>query len=327
MGILGVDIGGTKVGLRFEAGASSPSPSPSSSPSPSPPSSPSPSPSAGAGPLFARADWPVDGGVEADLAVLADLVERTSKEWGHPLEAVGVAVPGTVTADGTLVTWPGRPSWVGLDLRTALHNIFGEVPVYWADDGDLGALAEARHAGCDNLVYLGVGTGVGGGIVIGGRTLPGFARGSCELGHIVVDLDGPVCDCGRQGCVQAFAGGPAILRRAGALRHAATEDSDLLTPEALRTAWSAREDWAVRALDAAAVALATAVVVVSEMLHPEVALIGGGFAAAHPGFVDLVEHHVQRLVRPGQTAIAVRPAALDGLSSLRGAVELARTPG
>jgi kanosamine 6-kinase len=294
---LGVDVGGTKVGLRFETGER-----------------------AGTGEVFeARATWPRDGGVDADLAVLAELVEQAGGTWGQPLRAVGVAMPGTIAPDGTLLAWPGRRSWVGLDLGAALRTIFPAVPVHWADDGDLGALAEARHAGCDDLVYLGVGTGVGGGIVINGQVLPGFARGSCELGHLVVDLDGPECDCGRAGCVQSFAGGPAILRRAAALRGAAT------TPEQLRAGWHTEEAWAVEALETAAAVLATAVINVGEMLHPDLALIGGGFAAAHEGFVTRIGDHVHRLSRPGQTSIPVRPAALGGLSSLRGAVELARS--
>ena len=202
---LGVDIGGTKVGVRYESGPAI---------------------------LEARADWPAAGGVVADLMTLSALIERTADEWGRPIDAIGVAVPGTVDAKGELLAWPGRPSWVGMDFPGALRTVFQRDDVRWADDGDLGALAEARHAGCDDLVYLGVGTGVGGGIVIGGRVLPGFARGSCELGHVVVDLEGPVCDCGRRGCVQSFAGGPAVLRRAAALRDEPT------TPDELRTAWA-----------------------------------------------------------------------------------------
>jgi kanosamine 6-kinase len=289
---LGVDIGGTKVGVRYESGPDL---------------------------LEARADWPAAGGVVADLMTLAALIERTADEWSRPIDAIGVAMPGTVDVKGVLLAWPGRPSWVGMDFPGALRTVLQRDDVRWADDGDLGALAEARHAGCDDLVYLGVGTGVGGGIVIGGRVLPGFARGSCELGHVVVDLDGPLCDCGRHGCVQSFAGGPAILRRAAALRDEPT------TPDELRMAWADHESWAVEALDEAALALATAILNVGEMLHPELALIGGGFAAAHPGFVDRISGHLDRLARPGQRTITVRPAALGGLSSLRGAVELART--
>jgi kanosamine 6-kinase len=296
---LGIDVGGTKVGLRFEIGdAEHDRPD--------------------AEVLETRMDWPGEGGVDADLAALTRAVKQACADWGRPLSAVGVAMPATVAADGVVTAWPGRPSWVGLDLAAALRGVVPTVPARWADDGDLGALAEARSASCDDLVYLGVGTGVGGGIVVGGQVVPGFTRGSCELGHVIVEIDGPVCDCGRAGCVQAFAGGPAILRRAAQVRGAST------TPEELRAAWHAGADWAVQALDRAAVALASVVIGVGEMLHPRVAVIGGGFAAAHDGFVDRIAVHVRRLARPGQPAISVRPATLAGLASLRGAVVLAR---
>lgn len=296
MGWLGVDIGGTKVCLRLESSSDS-------------------------GEVReVRADWPEAGDVEADLALLRELLASTlaDPEVGD-VAAVGVAMPGIVAPGGALVAWPSRPSWVGLDLGSVLRDMVPGIPVGWADDGDLGALAEARHAGCDDLVYLGVGTGVGGGVVVGGQVLPGLDRGSCELGHLVVDLDGPRCRCGRHGCVQAFASGPAILARAEAERGAPT------TPDDLREAWLAGADWAVTALDAGALALAAAVVGVGELLHPRVALIGGGFAAAHDGFVERIAGHVDRLTRPGQQSISVRPAALGGLSSLQGAVHLARS--
>ena len=111
----------------------------------------------------------------------------------------------------------------------------------------------------------------------------------------------------------------AILRRAAMLRGTPT------TPEELRTGWQTEELWAFAALEAAAIALATAVINVGEMLHPDTALIGGGFAVAHEGFVPRIAEQVKRLTRTGQTEITVRPAALGALSSLRGAVELARS--
>ena len=89
--------------------------------------------------------------------------------------------------------------------------------------------------------------------MLDGRSVPGLGRGSCELGHLVIDRAGPVCTCGRRGCVQAFASGPAIQRRAGHLR-----GWDVPADE-LRTGWIENEDWAVGALESAADALATAI--------------------------------------------------------------------
>jgi len=289
---LGIDIGGTKVALR----------------------------ATGEHPRTydTAFRWPQPGGLAEDLEALAKGVDAVNDHWNMPIDAVGIAVPATMDSSGRVITWPGRPGWTGLDLRGTLHGLFPGALIRWADDGDLAALAEAREAGCENLVYAGVGTGVGGGIVLHGRLCPGTARGSCEVGHMVVDPNGPLCDCGRRGCVQASASGPATLRRAAALRGGPVDFAEL------REALEERLPWAVTAVDESCATLATALTSLSEVVHPELAVVGGGFAAGLPGFVEEVARRTEALARPGRPAVPVRRATLGGLSSLRGAVLLAQ---
>lgn len=291
---LGVDIGGTKVALRVETDTGCVEET--------------------------TFRWPGSGPRSAarDLALLAQHVDDLRTRVGRPLRAVGVAMPGAVGPDGRVVAWPSRPAWTGLDLDTSLRALFGESAVAWADDGDLGALAEARASGCDDLLYVGVGTGVGGGLVLGGAPCPGLRRGSFEIGHVVVELDGTRCACGRQGCLQAIASGPATLDRAARLRGAAVTFDDL------RQALDRERPWAVGAVAPTARALAAAVTGVGELLHPERVVIGGGFAAGVPELVGWVSEHLAELARPGRPPLLAEPAALGGLSSLRGAVSLAR---
>lgn len=287
--ILGVDIGGTKVALRAEAAGR---------------------------PAYERTfRWPAGADPAADLAVLDDVVTALRVAWG-PVDAVGVALPATTDATGTVLTWPGRPSWTGLDFTGALSRLFPGSRTGFADDGDLAALAEARHAGRDTVVYLGVGTGVGGGIVLDGRPVP--AHASAELGHVVVDLAGERCDCGRVGCLQSVASGPATLRRAGRLR------GGEVTFEALRDGLRDGRPWAVEAVHASCTALAATVVSLGELLAFPAAIVGGGFATGLPGFVHLVAHAARLAARPGRPAPVVEAAALGGLSSLHGALCLAR---
>ncbi|GGW98433.1 kanosamine kinase [Streptomyces lomondensis] len=292
MTYLGIDIGGTKVALRAENGTRSqetvfPWPSPEST-------------------------------AHDDLAALATQVHALLAATPGPVTSVGIAMPATVDGAGRVTTWPNRPSWTGLDLRGALHPLFPGSEVAWADDGDLAALAEADAAGCRNLVYLGVGTGIGGGMVVDGRPCPGPDRGSCEVGHMIVDSTGPRCDCGRRGCAQAIASGPATLRRAARLRGTTTTFADL--GQGLRD----DEPWAVAAVQESCAALAVVVVNLNELTHPSLALIGGGFADGLPGFTDRVAAAATALSRPGHRLAPVRAAALGGLSSLRGALLLAR---
>ncbi|WP_208973359.1 ROK family protein [Streptomyces malaysiensis] len=300
IGHLGIDVGGTKVALRLEHDDLGISESSFRWPEPD------------------GTDAMTSGGATRDLDLLARHIRELCAGRPERLTGVGVAMPATLDATGTVTAWPGRPSWAGVDLRGALAALFGHAEVCCADDGDLAALAEAHEARCPDLLYLGVGTGIGGGIVLNGKPVPGVGRGSCEVGHLVVDRDGPLCDCGRRGCVQAAASGPATLRRAARRR------GEEVTFTALRQAVRGGKPWAVASLRESGRALAAAVTGVYELLHPSLVLIGGGFAAAMPELVTMVAVRTAELGRPGHPPPPVRPARLGGLSSLHGAVLLAR---
>ncbi|WP_308408532.1 ROK family protein [Streptomyces malaysiensis] len=295
-----MDVGGTKVALRLEHDDLGISESSFRWPEPD------------------GTDAMTSGGATRDLDLLARHIRELCAGRPERLTGVGVAMPATLDATGTVTTWPGRPSWAGVDLRGALSALFGHAEVRCADDGDLAALAEAHEARCPDLLYLGVGTGIGGGIVLNGKPVPGVGRGSCEVGHLVVDRDGPLCDCGRRGCVQAAASGPATLRRAARRR------GEEVTFTELRQAVRGGKPWAVASLRESGRALAAAVTGVYELLHPSLVLIGGGFAAAIPELVAMVAERTAELGRPGHPPPPVRPARLGGLSSLHGAVLLAR---
>ncbi|MFC0106110.1 ROK family protein [Kibdelosporangium aridum] len=290
---LGIDIGGTKVAMRAETDSAAIAES-----------------------VFT---WRPDDTADDDIRRLRDHVEdlRDRIDRIDPLAGVGVAMPATLGPDGRVIAWPNRPTWLGLDLKAVLDKLFPAVTASWADDGDLAAAAEAHTMGLTDVVYAGVGTGIGGGIVLNGRSVGG-RRGSCELGHLIVDLAGDVCDCGRRGCVQAIASGPAILRRATRLRR--TE----VTFAALADGFAGRADWAVEAIRPASAALATALTGVGELVRPSAIVIGGGFATGIPGFVDHVASAAAALSRPGHPVAPVLSARLGSDSSLHGAVLAAR---
>jgi kanosamine 6-kinase len=289
---LGIDVGGTKVAFRVETDTGYVDET--------------------------TFGWVPRHSAARDLAQLAGHVAELRARIGAPPRAVGVAMPATVDSAGLITAWPSRPEWTGLDLDTSLRALFPEAAVAWADDGDLGALAEAQAVGCDDLLYVGVGTGVGGGLVLRGESCPGLGRGSFEIGHMIVELGGARCVCGRHGCLQAIASGPVTLRRAELLRGAAVTFDDL------RQALRDEQSWAVTAVDRTCRALAAAVVSVQELVHPRRALIGGGVVAGIPEIVGRVAGHLTELTRAGQIPLPVESARLGALSSLRGAVSLAR---
>ncbi|MET9678269.1 ROK family protein [Streptomyces sp. NPDC006482] len=296
MSQLGIDVGGTKVALRLER---------QDAPD-------------GEGTRQTVLRWPEPAALGTDLAVLAEAVAAVGIDPDDPVTSVGVAMPATLDRAGRVRGWPNRPFWQGLDLGEALAELLPGATVRTADDGDLAALAEADAADCRDLVHIGVGTGIGGGIVLDGRISPGTARGSCEVGHLIVDRAGERCDCGRHGCVQSVASGRAVLRRASARLDRPVDFDEL------RTAWLDSTAWAVEVVTDGADAVATAIVGLCELTHPQLVTVGGGFAAGLPGYVDAVTRRAAELARPAGPDVRIAPAALGGMSSLDGAVLLAR---
>ncbi|ONI76175.1 hypothetical protein ALI144C_36485 [Actinosynnema sp. ALI-1.44] len=234
--------------------------------------------------------------------------------------AAGVAVPASLDAAGRVVAWPNRPHWRGVDLRAVLRADLTGASVCFGDDGDLATLAEARQAGGRDLLYVGVGTGVGGGLFLAGDLLRSPHGPVAEIGHVVVVPNGPLCQCGRQGCLQAVASGPAMLRWAEHIEPTVTD------ARMLRAEVHAGVPWAQRAVHRSAHALATAVVTVAELVRPELVRLGGGFMAALPELATATASAVRALGRPGFSAPVVEPAAYGGMSSLAGAVLVARHP-
>ncbi|MER6358434.1 ROK family protein [Streptomyces sp. NPDC001634] len=300
MSRLGIDVGGTKVALRLERSGAA----------------------AGARPQQTVFAWPREGGVAADMEALAAGIAALRRPPGDPVTAVGVALPAALAPDGSVLGWPNRPSWQGLDIGGKLAAWLPGADVRVADDGDLAALAEARVAGCRDLVHFGVGTGIGGGVILDGVMRPGTARGSCEVGHVIVDhREGALCDCGRRGCVQSLASGRAALRHAARILGREVEFTEL------RQAWTAREAWAAEVVMTGVAALSAAAMSLAELVHPDVITVGGGFATSLPGYVEEVTHHFMTLHRPTGPTPCLRPAAQGALSSLDGAVLLARGVG
>jgi kanosamine 6-kinase len=261
--------------------------------------------------------WPRDGGLVADLRAFDVCCLDFLARCDESIEAVGVAFPATLDSQGRVVAWPNRPSWTGFSARSFLTSAFPGAVICCADDGNAAALAEARETGCGDLAFIGVGTGIGGGLVLRGQVYPSLTSG-CEIGHLVVAPRGPRCVCGRRGCAQAIASGPATLRRAALLREGS------VTPDELCEGWALGRSWAVAAVDETAAALAALVVSLGELLRLGLITIGGGFAVALDGLVPAVVAKAAQLNRPGHTHAPVRAAALGSRSSLYGALLVAR---
>lgn len=287
-GVIGLDLGGSKIALRLERDDGSSS----------------------------EDRLALSGEAEADLVALGHRLAALTR--GRRPRAVGLAHAPTLDAAGRVSRWPNRPRWEGLALLDRLTAMTA-APVVAADDGCAAALADARRLGESTLLHLALGTGVGGGLVLGGRLyLPPGGVGT-EFGHMIIVPGGRPCTCGRRGCLQAHASALAVRHAAAAAGGPPPDDLASVVTRAADGDAAARD-----ALDHAAFALAVALTTLSEILGPMRITLGGGMTAAVPGLADRIADHAQTLVRPGATAPVPQPSPHGARAAVIGACLLAR---
>jgi glucokinase len=226
---------------------------------------------------------------------LADGAVLAAKEAGVPFEAIGaigVCVPGPLDRSRSVVAMAPNLGWLNLPVRAELERRLPGKPILLENDVRAAALGEhilgAGH-GYDSMLAVFIGTGVGGGIVVGGKLHHGAHGGAGEIGHMVVRSAGPRCGCGRAGCLEAMAARGAVRRyvlelvRRGCftvLSEILNGDLSALTSRDLALA-IARDDFvAIRAARRSARYTGLAIGGVINLLDPAVVVIGGGIAEA-----------------------------------------------
>ena len=217
----------------------------------------------------------------ADL--LISLLERASADAGAPpIAAIGISTAGPVDpAMGTYRHPPNLPGWHGLSMVPRLAAALA-LPVVVGHDATLAALAETRfgaHQGARDLMYVTLSTGIGAGIVAGGRPVTGSSGGAGEAGHLIVRPGGRACGAGCRGCIEGVASGSAIA--AAARDGIASGRASALSPTAGAAdvlAAAARGDArALEIVDGALDAIATGLAGLLALLDPEVIIVGGGW--------------------------------------------------
>jgi glucokinase len=249
-----------------------------------------------------------EGGPSGVLSRVADLGRSAG-----PVNSIGVAVPGLVDSDGCALLFPNlHGDWVGQPLAAPLEEGLGR-PVALLNDGHAFALAEARIGaarGSADVICVVCGTGVGGGLVLGGRLHLGIDDRAGELGHHTVLPEGKQCGCGNRGCLETIAGSRAIADAAGKPSFA----------EVIR-AGRAGELQSVAALERAGRMLGIAIANLTIFLTPERVVVGGGVAEAGELLLEPLRDELER--RAGNVAplglIRVVPAALGPYAGAIGA--------
>ncbi len=251
---------------------------------------------------------------------------RTFVEWaassiasldrGRRVRSVAVGAPGPVNPKaGVLVNPPNLHGWRNVPLARMLSAGTG-VPVYLENDANLAALGEFHHGagrGARTMVYLTWSTGIGGGLIMDGKLFSGAHGAAGEVGHMILDPNGPLDGCGQRGCLEALAGGHMLASQTG--RSAAE----------LFLAAARGEAQALEVVSRAARYVGYALINLSNLIDPEVIVIGGGisrsWSVVRPILVETLRS--SPFVRPARRP-RVRRARLGDRAGQVGAVEWAR---
>jgi glucokinase len=284
----------------------------------------------GGGRVAAYAQVPTPHGREVDAEVLwraaTGLVDRVLDD----VDAQVADVAGVGVGCGGPMEWPAGvvsplniPAWRGFPLRERLQKRFSGLDVRLHNDAVCTAIGEhwrGAGRGADNVLGMVVSTGVGGGLVLGGRLIDGASGNAGHIGHVVVDPDGPQCTCGGRGCVEAIASGPRLATWAvehgwRTRREATARD---LAEDAARG-----HPVATNALERAGAALGVAIASATHLCDLEVVAIGGGLSQAGPLlFAPLEESFRRHAGMEFAREVRVVPTALGQEAGIVGAAAL-----
>lgn len=311
MHTIGIDVGGTKVlGVAVDPAAPSV--------------------------VLAEERVPTPDGGEGLVDTLLALVATLSGAVGAPA-AIGVGVPGLVDRSGRLRVGAHLRRIQDLSLAEVLRSRSG-LPVSVDNDANCHAVAEAAAggaaAGAEEALVVTLGTGIGGGIITGGRLLRGANGFAGEPGHMVVEPNGPPCPCGKRGCWERFASGTGLARlardaaeggRLDAVVEQAGGDPELVRGEHVTAAARQGDREAQAVLDELAGWIALGLANLVNLLDPAVIVIGGGLVDAADLFLPAVRARFGELVMAGdqRPELPIVAATLGGRAGAIGAGALA----
>ena len=247
---------------------------------------------------------------QAVIADIAALCTRVAAQAGTPMEevaAMGVGVPGICNPETGVIPFCTNLGWHDVPFVEEMHKHLN-LPVHVDNDATVAGYAESIagvSAGTRASVFLTLGTGVGGGIVLGGRPYSGVHGIGSEIGHMILQMDGEPCTCGNEGCFERYASATAIIREA---RRAVKKDPQSMmmkkcggNPERINAkividCAKAGDKTARAVFDAYVRALAHGIISIINVLDPEIIVLGGGVSMAGDFLLNAVREAVMPLI-------------------------------
>ena len=259
-----------------------------------------------------------------------DLLKETKLEPKN-IEGIGFGFPGQVDYKSGIVRLaPNIPGWVDVPIAKLIEDEF-HIPTRVDNDvrcATLGELNFGAGKGCENLICITVGTGIGSGLIVNGKLVRGASNAAGEIGHIKLQMnDGPICGCGDTGCLEAFASGPSIvamaedyIRGGKSTKFREMANSNPITPYIVCEAAKAGDPVAKRIFTIMGEYIGIGMASVVNLLNPEKIIVGGGVAdAGEILMTPLKETLKKRAMKIAGEAVEVVPAQLGNTAGVIGA--------
>jgi glucokinase len=276
-------------------------------------------------------------------SVIRQIVYSVEELFGHysqsECEGIGIGSPGLVSVeDGIVKHPPNFADWSEVDLSSTIKKLF-KLPVAIDNDANVAALAEAKFGSGErykDFLFVIWGSGVGGGIIINRKVFHGPSGGAGEIGHITIDYNGPVCNCGNRGCVESYIGQKYLSQRTKEIIQRMPDNSppskilklvngelSKIEPYYISRAAEEGDQVACEILEEAGNLLGYALASALNILDLNIVIIGGGISAA-PRFVFTAIQSTMRarVLKTHQSAVKVLRAQLGNDAGMIGAASL-----
>ena len=277
-----------------------------------------------------RAEMGYEAGVNNIKQAIKELMQETSAT-AKTIEAIGFGLPGQIDyKEGLVKNLPNIPGWVNIPLAKIMEEEFS-IPTRLDNDVRCAALGELNFGagkGCENLICITVGTGIGSGIVLNGKLVRGAANAAGEIGHIKMQMTGgPLCGCGDYGCFEAYASGPAIVTMAKeyisggkSAKYKEMAPDGIITPYLVAQAALQGDAVSIQIFKQMGKIIGTGLASVVNLLNPQKIIIGGGVADAGDILLEPIRQTILDRAMPIQgQSVEVVPAQLANSAGVIGA--------
>lgn len=265
---------------------------------------------------------------------LKELLERNNKE----LLGIGIGAPGIVDNDHGIVVSAVNLGWVKVDLKKEFEKYYSNIPISIGNDANVAALGEYRFGLDDdmlikNMVFVTLGTGIGGGVILDGKLFTGTNGGGGEIGHSTLIHQGRKCNCSNRGCWEQYASATALVRQT---KRAVAFNKDSILAQVARdrgiidgmTSFIAARKHdcpiALKVIDKYVDYIVSGLITITNIVHPEVVLIGGGVSKEGDYLISKIQNKLDNYTKKSnyEPYIAIKAAKLLNNAGIIGSASL-----